>query len=251
MSGIPLIEYKCAAAVCARAAPFRCVLCLGAHYCSKDCQQEAWAEHKAQYKRAAIYRQELRVDTPQEVDATIGICYRKAHANDKPDPGALHRLSLCYYFGMGVMKDRQEALRLTTRSARYGYVRAQHNLGTFYSAGEDIALSHEEAAYWYAQAAEQGCPESMCNMGLVFFNGHGVPTNLNESFKWYKRSADAGFAKAQANVATFYAQGLGGCEVDIEQSRMYRQRAELGGFSPPKETMDILNEHALAAEDLD
>ena len=54
------IDYMCAG--CGEPATLRCVRCLGAFYCGKECQKKMWREHKVLCKVAEKVRNGRPID---------------------------------------------------------------------------------------------------------------------------------------------------------------------------------------------
>ena len=227
----PLIEYKCAAEGCGKRAPLRCIRCLGAHYCNKECQLKSWPAHKGPCKDAVTVRAGLPIDA---IDKSIELCKILAEAGDAR---AQYNLGLCYDKGTGLAVNKLEAIKWYKLAAEAGEIDAQNNLGTCYSKGDGVAINKPEAFKWYKRSAEAGQVDALCNLGAFYFNGTGVAANKLEGFKWMKRAAEAGQVNAQFNVATCYENGAG-IAVDMHEAIKWYKRASEAGFAPAKTSLD-------------
>ncbi|WP_293676264.1 Localization factor PodJS [uncultured Phenylobacterium sp.] len=109
----------------------------------------------------------------------------------------------------GLIRDPQEARRLTAMAAESGDAAAMHNLGVYYFRGEGGGADFTAAAQWFKKAAAAGVVESQYNLGLLYQSGSGVPRDLAEARRWFTRAAergDAGATRALADMATPGAQ---------------------------------------------
>jgi TPR repeat protein len=156
--------YKCSAAGCDLSASLRCSRCLGAYYCSKECQLREWKQHKAPCKEAAATRESVHSTTIDQFDVEFNEFKRKAEAGDSE---AQFNLGLCHFRGTGVSVDKREALKWYKKAAEAGHTSAQANLGVFYFDGGSGTISPDarEAIKWYTRAAEGGHTIAQYNLG--------------------------------------------------------------------------------------
>ena len=147
------IQTLCAAG-CGEIAIERCSRCGGARYCSRICQKKEWPEHKGVCEHA--YKVIVMVGESIEViDTKVGRFRTLAEEGEK---GAQCSLGMCFLLGMGISRDKQEAIK------------------------------------WLQRSAEAGCCEAMFCLGTsYFFGNYGIMANKKEALKWHKRAADAGF----------------------------------------------------------
>ena len=71
------------------------------------------------------------------------------------EPYALYYLGYCYYQGIGVIKNDEQAATYLLRSARAGNSEAQFHLARFYHEGVGLPVNYEQAEAWCRQAALQ------------------------------------------------------------------------------------------------
>ena len=151
--------------------------------------------------------------------------YRKAA--EQGHARALCNLSLCYEWGSGVEKDKQEAARLLKQSAELGYARAQYYLGCDYEYGWlDLKKDNAEAAKWFRKAAEQGNSDAQYHLAQCYKEGKGVKKNKQEAIYWYRKAAEQGNSDAQYELGYIYEKGWG-VEKDLTEAvKWYRKAAE-------------------------
>ena len=101
----------------------------------------------------------------------------------------------------GLIRDPEEARRLTTLAAESGDAAAMHNLGVYYFRGEGGPADFTTAAVWFKKAAAAGVVESQYNLGLLYQTGSGVPKDLAEAKHWFKQAADHGDGEARRALA--------------------------------------------------
>ena len=101
----------------------------------------------------------------------------------------------------GLIRDPQEARRLTALAADSGDAAAMHNLGVYYFRGEGGPADLTLAAQWFKRSAAAGVVESQYNLGLLYQSGSGVPRDLAEARRWFRSAADHGDAEAKRALA--------------------------------------------------
>jgi TPR repeat protein len=205
---------------------FRCDRCLGAFYCSRDCQLKAWPEHKGPCKKAVEAMAYMGTASISDTDKLIAQAKQDAEAGNAM---AQFNLGCCYDKGTGVAKDMREAIKWYKRAAEAGNTNAQYNLGNFYKDGEGIEVNKSEAVKWYKLSAEKGCADAQCNLGYCYEKGIGVAVDMFKAFKWYKRAAEAGNMTAQYNLGDCYELGNG---IDVNNSQAFKwyKLSAHGGF---------------------
>jgi TPR repeat protein len=127
---------------------------MGAKYCSRICQKKEWPEHKGvcEHARSVIV---MVGESIEVIDTKIE---RFRTLAEEGEEGAQCSLGMCFLLGMGISRDKQEALK------------------------------------WLQRAAEAGCCEAMFCLGTsYYFGNYGIMANKKEGLKWHKRAADAGF----------------------------------------------------------
>jgi S1-C subfamily serine protease len=114
-----------------------------------------------------------------------------------------------YYKGIGVPRDRAEAVKWYLIAAERGDAAAQYFLGLLYYGGVGVPQDETEAVKWYRHAAKLGNVEAKVRLGEMYAKGEGVPKDNAEAEKWYRRAAEQGDANAQQRLGLMYAKGEG------------------------------------------
>jgi TPR repeat protein len=127
-------------------------------------------------------------------------------ADEERDPRANYELYSCYFYGIGVDPDANEALRRLHLASDAGLAKAQHELAKLYYSGigKFFERNTDKAIRLFRLAAEQGLPESqlvMASMCLVREN------NPLEAERWMRLAADQNHAEAQYLYGVFLSNG--------------------------------------------
>jgi hypothetical protein len=131
-------------------------------------------------------------------------------------------LGYAYADGIGVPKDRAEAVRWWRKAADQGNAEAQNSLGVAYASGEGVPQDFSEAVLWYRRAADQGDPAAQLNLGVSYGNGTGVPQDFAEAYFWENLAAalkKGDRAKIYAGLRDKTAARLSPAELSATQSR--------------------------------
>ena len=141
---------------------------------------------------------------------------------------AQNGLGECYYFGNGVEKDFDKAVKLYAKAAEQGNTTAQCNLGYCYYNGDGVEKDLAKAVEWYAKAAEEGNTTAQCNLGVCYAYGKGIEKDLNKAAEWYAKAAEQSYARAQCKLGYCYYNGYG-VEKDLAKAvEWYTKAAEQG-----------------------
>ena len=123
----------------------RCDRCLGAFYCSRECQLKAWPEHKGPCKEAVKELASIG-NSIADIDKQIAEYKRDAEAGNST---AQYNLGVCYEKGTGVAIDKREAFKWYKSAAEAKDKCAQFALGTCYDQGAGVAIDKPQAVKWY------------------------------------------------------------------------------------------------------
>jgi len=80
-------------------------------------------------------------------------------------------------------------------------------VGNAYVNGLGVSKDRVEAMKWYRKAAAARDPDAMYNLGMAYYHGDGVEQNLEEAVKWFRKAADGGDARAMNNLGVAYDNG--------------------------------------------
>ncbi len=146
----------------------------------------------------------------------------QGHAN------ALNSLGYCYYKGLGVVKDLNEAARLYRLAADKGSGFAQHNLGICYKNGQGVERDHKEAVRLFRLAAEQNHSGARGFLADYYYRGEGgLEKDDKEAFRLFRLSANRENnldnrrdKKSIKALIQFYQLGIGVMK-DVNESRQW------------------------------
>ena len=91
-------------------------------------------------------------------------------------------------YGIGTLKDYEQAVNWYRKSADQGFVHAQFNLGNMYLKGNGVEKDDALAFSWFIKSAEQGDAASQYNLGRMYIMGKGVVENMSEAKYWIKKA---------------------------------------------------------------
>ncbi|MFT5487366.1 MAG: hypothetical protein ACI9JL_003109 [Paracoccaceae bacterium] len=88
-----------------------------------------------------------------------------------------------------------------------GDAQAQFALGEMLRAGNGTLRNREEAIVWTRRSAEQGHSAAQCNLGMSLFRGWGTPPDPQAAIDWWLRAAINKNAHAMFNLGSVLARG--------------------------------------------
>src|ERR1019366_5826939 len=77
-----------------------------------------------------------------------------------------------------------------------------YNLGLCYANGVGVAKDKAEAVKWYRKAAEQNDTDAQYNLGVCYLQGEGVAKDYLEAYKWFLLAGGQGDEGAKRTVST-------------------------------------------------
>ena len=98
--------------------------------------------------------------------------------------------------GVGVSKQRMQALQWFRKAADQGHAKAQFSLGLMHDRGEVVAQDHAQAVRLYRLAAAQGHMKAQYTLAERYDRGRGVAQNDIKAHFWFNLAAAAGDANA-------------------------------------------------------
>lgn len=108
---------------------------------------------------------------------------------------AQNSLALCYYWGLGVERDRQKMLTLFERAAEQNFAIAERNLGWCYQEGKGVDKYFRTAFTHYKTALERGLTSVLCD-DIAWLYENATPPNPNEALRLYRYAAKLGLHQA-------------------------------------------------------
>lgn len=168
----------------------------------------------------------------------LGICYRDDRRDIKEaarwwrlavDLGtglltkdAQVRLGKCYFHGIGVEQNDEEAASLFRAAASQGDAEGQYCLALCYIWGHGVPQNAVEGARLCRLSEAQGYSCAQLTLGSLYANGEGgVPKDLQEAVKYYRLAADQGLVEAYEPLAECYDKGEGVPQDKEEAKRLY------------------------------
>jgi len=93
-------------------------------------------------------------------------------------------------------------VRLYRLSASQGDAMAQFNLGGCYAEGLGVTRDRKEAVKWYRLSAQQEDPCARFKIALCYLSGTGVEQDNEEAIRWCHMAADQGYKLAITKLIT-------------------------------------------------
>lgn len=153
------------------------------------------------------------------------------------NPEALLLVGRCMQEGIGMQKNKCEAVHLISLAAEQGLAIAQFDLAKCYIAGDGVAQDEAEGVRWYRKAATQRVAAALCNLGWCCHYGKGVLKDQVESVKLYREAVELGSVTALKLLGWCYAYGEGVAKGRKEARKWYRKAIALGDV----QAMNLLN----------
>lgn len=91
-------------------------------------------------------------------------------------------LGECYYYGIGVEKDIQRAIRIYESNGKKSFAFSNYNLGMMYFLGEEIKQDLEKANYYFKRSAKKGHSIAALMAHLLDFEPRSWKKNENGIF---------------------------------------------------------------------
>jgi TPR repeat protein len=180
---------------------------------------------KDQKKAVEYYRQAAEKNHPDAL-AGLGSAYGLGQGVDQKDEQAAAgyfrraaelgsavgqmNLGTMLISGQSVEKNTEEGLRLATKAAEQGLLKAQVYLGELYLTGDaGVPRDYEKALLWFRKAVEQEDVRAMNAYGVMLRDGLGTERNPAAAASCFRRAADKGSLKGFLNVGSAYFYGNG------------------------------------------
>jgi uncharacterized protein len=110
------------------------------------------------------------------------------------------RIGRKHYFGEGVTKNYDEALKWFRFAAESGNSTAQVFLGAMYANGQGVQKDQVAAMEWLILAAQQGDLDGQFNLGKLYSEGDDEIRNLESAYVWWFIAASNGDGIAQKRL---------------------------------------------------
>lgn len=136
-------------------------------------------------------------------------------------------LGKMYYFGHGTEENFYEAVKHFEKAAEWDS-EAMVFLGDCYYSGHGVTQNYVEAVRWYKEAVEENEIYAMYDLAVCYYYGEGVEQDYTEAVKWYRIAAEQGHKYAQNSLGDCYCFGEGVEQNDEEAVEWYTKAAEQG-----------------------
>ncbi len=97
---------------------------------------------------------------------------------------AMQELGEHYYFGLGIPKDYNLALRWLLKAAEAGMVEPQNTVGVMFRDGLGTEIDIETAEIWFTKAAHSGNIRARSNLGHLINPANSNESRRIEALKW-------------------------------------------------------------------
>lgn len=104
------------------------------------------------------------------------------------------------------------------RKANNGDVDAQYNLAERFFFGNGMNKNCEEAVKWYEKAAIQGSCNAQKRLADCYRTGHGIGVNYSKAVDWYYQAAEQGDYESQKALVTYLKSGGEGLQKNKERA---------------------------------
>jgi TPR repeat protein len=138
------------------------------------------------------------------------------NAADQHDAIGQCKLSIMYFWGIGVHRDAQKSSALSkiampelTSAAERGDADAQECLAELYWSGITVPRNFSTAAMWFEKASKQARAWAQTYLGYMHTNGFGVRRDPGEAASLYRAAAERGEMTAQYDLALAFQNGSG------------------------------------------
>ena len=132
-----------------------------------------------------------------------------------------------YTLGIGVSKDREQAIHWYRRASKHGLGASKANLGVLLVNSNDPARQAEGFGL-LQEEAKKGSADAENALAYCYQFGAGTRVDLTKSVEWYKRSAAHGNLLAMHNLGDMYRTGVGVQQDLAEALRWYEQGCKKG-----------------------
>ena len=152
---------------------------------------------------------------------------RFLRAAEQGDAEAQREIGTCYFLGLGIPRDREEAVRWFHKAAEQGHANANCRLAFCYYHGEGVPQDKAEAIRRFHTAAELGNTEAQWKLGACYLNGIEVPQDEAEAAGWFRKAAEQDYYYAQYLLGRCYFEGTGVPKDDAEATKWLRKTSWL------------------------
>ena len=109
---------------------------------------------------------------------------------------AICHLGKCYFDGIGVVQDKDQAFELFFQAAQADFAPAQFALAECFAQGVGTPQDQQAAFHWYRQSALRDDPRGMLETGRRYLNAVGTERNVKQAITFLEQAAANGMKPA-------------------------------------------------------
>ncbi|KAL7712178.1 Protein kinase domain-containing protein [Entamoeba marina] len=123
------------------------------------------------------------------------------------NPKTNFELYKCYYVGILVEKDINEAIEYLKKAASQNHPNSLFELGVIYSDEKYVKRDMNKAIDYYEKAANLNHSTALFNLGVIYQKGNDVRKDINKAIDYYERAAKLNNPYALNNLDIIYQKG--------------------------------------------
>ena len=162
------------------------------------------------------------------------------------DADAQYKLAALYLAGVGVPRDRNEALNWLEKAAAQNHAAAQYQLGRLYDSLNSSFRNPVKAHEWWEKASALGNADAQNALALKFAIGYLIddhyPQDQCRAIALREQAAAQGHPQAQTSLAANYIDGEPACNLaaDKTKARALLEQAIANGSKRTREQAKLI-----------
>ena len=162
------------------------------------------------------------------------------------DADAQYKLAALYLAGIGVPRDRNEALNWLEKAAAQNHAAAQYQLGRLYDSLNSSFRNPVKAHEWWEKASALGNADAQNALALKYAIGHLIdddyPQDPCRAIALREQAAAQGHPQAQTSLAANYIDGEPACNLaaDKTKARTLLEQAITNGSKRTREQTKLI-----------
>lgn len=201
--------------------------------------ENGWNGHK-DVKKAETYYLMAAKENVSKAQYALGKMYQKAQeftsayfwfsmASKQKEKDATYELANAYFYGYGIKKDEEKALKCYQEAFEQGYLDAAKNIGAYLFYHPELDTNGEMAIAWLFQIKDKEDAEVHYMLGFLLEKQN----RLNEALEFYLLSAKENHVEGALKVGQFYEEG-NETTTNLEQAIFWYEKAALLGNEEAK-----------------
>lgn len=184
------------------------------------------------------------ISDPQYTYATLHKKWQPAATAGDAD--AQYKLAALYLAGIGVPRDRNEALNWLEKAAAQNHAAAQYQLGRLYDSFNSSFRNPVKAREWWEKASALGNADAQNALALKYAISYliddGYPQDPCRAIALREQAAAQGHPQAQTSLAANYIDGEPACNLaaDKTKARTLLEQAIANGSKRTREQAKLI-----------